>query len=75
LFSHCYFDEKAKGLISRRRAALASGTASWVGESSSNSPRYSGRKLLELALIENVQREDLNAIGKPAYKKLIDNIG
>ncbi len=33
-------------------------------------------KLLELALVENIQREELNAIEEArAYRKLIDNIG
>lgn len=36
----------------------------------------SDEKLLELALIENIQRQELNAIEEAkAYRKLIDNIG
>ena len=46
----------------RRRAALAGGAAGAAARNPGHRPRFNDAETLEVALLENIQRQDLNAI-------------
>ncbi len=60
----------------RGRKKMESITKSRIAKNSSNVKNIGDEKLLELALIENIQRQELNAIEEArAYKNLVEKIG